>query len=342
MSQDPKVLCRREGLTYVESSGLALRRRRCGKGFSYCDAAGRTVRDKGVRARIKALAIPPAWSDVRIAEDAKAHLQATGRDADGRLQYRYHPNWERIRATAKEQRLLRFGAALPRLRRAVKYAFADPGLTRTKVIAAIVRLIDLAVLRAGHEQYARAEGGRGATTLLKDDVVVEGDKVVLEFAGKGGKRIRQEVKDPPLAGMVRRLRSLRGRRLFKAPDEKGDERPITAREVNAFIAKATGLKISAKDFRTFRASAAALALLGKRNGEASEKARNKAVIEAADAASVLLANTRTVARSSYIHPSIIDAYEQGKLKRSLFGGRIRRGLNKMESALVRFLEGPTA
>ena len=165
--------------------------------------------------------------------------------------------------------MLRFGSALPRVRRAVKAAFAGSGVTRTKVIAAVVRLIDRALLRPGHEEYAREGGGRGATTLLKDDVAVEGDKVVLEFEGKGGKQIQREVEDPALARVVRKLGALGGRRLFKAPDGNGAERPITAREVNSFIAKATGINISAKDFRTFRASAAALVFLTKRNGHES-------------------------------------------------------------------------
>jgi DNA topoisomerase-1 len=139
-------------------------RRRCGKGFSYLDPSGRTLRDKGVRARIKALAIPPAWTDVRIAHDGSAHVQATGRDAEGRLQYRYHPEWEHVRSTGKERRLLRFGSALPRVRNAVKAALAGSGVTRTKVIAAVVRLIDVALLRPGYEEYAGERGGRGAAT----------------------------------------------------------------------------------------------------------------------------------------------------------------------------------
>ena len=338
MSQNPKSLCRHHGLTYVESSELNLRRRRCGRGFAYLNASGRPVTEKALKARIRALAIPPAWADVCIAEDKTAHIQAIGRDADGRLQYRYHPNWEAIRASGKERRLLRFGSALPRLRKAVKAAFAGSEVTRTKVIAAVVRLIDLASLRPGHEEYARAGGGRGATTLLKDDVAVEGDKLVLEFEGKGGKQIQQEVEDPALAGVVRKLRASLGRRLFKAPDSDGAERPITAREVNSFIAKATGIKISAKDFRTFRASATALVFLTKRNGHKSTRARAKAIVGAADQASEILSNTRTVARSSYIHSSIIKAYEQGQLRESLLSGRIRNGLTRIESALMRFLE----
>ena len=339
MTENRQSLSRRNGLTYVESSELPLRRRRCGKGFSYRDAAGRTLRDKAAKARIKALAIPPAWTDVCIAEDEQAHIQAVGRDAEGRLQYRYHPDWESVRARAKERRLLRFGSALPRLRRAVKSAFAGSEVTRTKVLAAVVRLIDLALLRPGHEEYARDEGGRGATTLLKKDVTVEGDKVMIAFQGKGGKDIRQKVKDRSLARVIRKLTNSRGRRLFTAPDENGAERPITARELNSFLARASGIGISAKDFRTFRASATALAFLIKHNGHESKKSRAKAIVGAADEASEILANTRTVARSSYIHASIIKAYERGKLKESVLRGRIRTGLSRMESALMRFLEG---
>ena len=317
MSQDPKSLCRRHGLTYVERSALNLRRRRCGRGFVYLDGSGRPVPGKALKARIKALAIPPAWADVCIAEDESAHIQAIGRDADGRLQYRYHSNWETIRSSAKERRLLSFGSALPKLRRAVKTAFAGSEVTRTKVIAAVVRLIDLALLRPGHEEYARTGGGRGATTLLKDDVAVEGDKVILEFEGKGGKQIRQEVEDPPLARVVRKLSVLRGRRLFKAPDGNGAARPITAREVNSFIAEATGIKISAKDFRTFRASAAALVFLTKRNGhelQARPDQGNRGCGRPSQRNSVQHADRRTLELHSREHHRGIRA---GKAKRLL-------------------------
>ena len=284
------------------------------------------------------LAIPPAWSEVCIAADARAHIQAIGRDAEGRLQYRYHPEWDKARATAKETRLKRLGSALPRVRNAVKKALAAPGLTRTKVVAAIVRLIDRALLRPGYEEYARSEGGRGASTLLKSDVAVNGDKVVLVFKGKGGKEIRRELHDRLLARVLQRLSASKGRRLFGLSDGKGGKRPVTAREVNEFLAEASCSSISAKDFRTFRASATALAVLTEHNGHESETLRKKAVVEAADEASKILANTRSVARSSYIHPTVIQAYEAGKLEASLLKGRMRKGLDRIESALMRFLE----
>jgi DNA topoisomerase I len=338
MPRDTKKRCRQYGLTYIQTSELELRRRRCGKGFSYLDGSGVTLRDPALKARIEQLVIPPAWTEVRIAADAKAHIQAIGRDAEGRLQYLYHPAWEKCRNTAKTKRLLRLGSALPRVRGVVKRALAAPGLTRTKVIAAVIRLIDRALLRPGYEEYARKDGGRGAATLLKRDVVVERDTVLLEFKGKGGKDIRQEIRDPLLARVLRKLGTLRGRRLFSAPDGNGGERRITAREVNAFLAKASLAPVSAKDFRTFRASATALKFLTQRNGHASERLRKKAIVEAADEASKILGNTRIVARASYIHPGLIAAYENGKLKAGAFSNQMRYGLTKIESALLHFLE----
>jgi DNA topoisomerase I len=291
-----------------------------------------------VKTRIKRLAIPPAWTNVSIAEDPRAHIQAVGRDAEGRLQYRYHPDWDKARSETKAQRLLRLGSALPRLRGAVRKALSGPEFDRTKVIAAVVRLIDRALLRPGFEEYAKGSGARGASTLLKSDVVVEGDKVVVAFEGKGGKPVKRELKDKLLAPVVKKLSRLRGRRLFSAPDESGEQRPVTAREVNAFIGEASGTDVTAKDFRTFRASAEALALLTENNGHETEKLRKQAIVEAADKASEILVNTRTVARSSYIHASVIKAYESGKLEASLFRGRLRSGLNRIESGLMRFLE----
>jgi DNA topoisomerase I len=278
MPRDAKKLCQRYDLTYVETADLHLRRRRCGRGFAYLDANGHSVRDKIPTARIKQLAIPPAWTDVCIAEDSRAHIQAVGRDAEGRLQYRYHPDWDKTRSEAKAQRLLRLGSALPRLRAAVGKALAGRELTRTKVIAAVVRLIDRALLRPGSDEYAEARGSRGEATLLKSDVAVEGDHIVVEFEGKGGKPVKRELKDKRLARVLKKLSSLKGRRLFSVRDDNGRARPITAREVNAFIAEAGRTDVTAKDFRTFRASAEALALLTENNGHETERLRKQAII----------------------------------------------------------------
>jgi DNA topoisomerase I len=342
MPRNVITLCRQCGLTYIETADLRILRRRCGKGFSYVNGEGRVIRDKAVKTRIRRLAIPPAWTEVRIAEDERAHIQAVGRDGEGRLQYRYHDDWEKARTETKRHRLLRLGSALPRLRDAVRQALAAPDLTRKKAIAAVVRLIDRALLRPGHEEYARASGSRGASTLLKRDVVVKGDKVVLEYKGKGGKLIKQAVKDGLLSRVVRELFELKGKRLFSAPDDNGQVRPITAREVNAFMAEASGTGVTAKDFRTFRASAEALKLLSQNGNDETEKLKKQTIVQAADKASEILVNTRSVARSSYIHPAVIEAFESGKLQASLFRGRMRAGLSTIESALMRFLESNRA
>jgi DNA topoisomerase-1 len=291
-----------------------------------------------LKARIKRLAIPPAWTEVLIAEDERAHIQAVGYDSEHRLQYRYHPKWEQARSETKTRKLLQLGAALPRLRHRVRRALSAPGLNREKTIAAIVRLIDRALLRPGHEEYAQDRGTRGASTLLKSDVVIAGDAVTVNFEGKGGKPIKRTVKDKLLARVARSLLALKGRRLFSTPDDRGRPRPITAREVNSYLTETAGADVTAKDFRTFRASAEALAYLAANGGQESTGFKNRAVAKAADKASEILLNTRSVARSSYIHPSVVEAYENGKLKPSLFRGRIRAGLNKIESALMRFLE----
>jgi len=338
MRSETERLCRRYGLTYVKAADLQLRRRRCGRGFTYIDAKGQTLRDKVLKARIKQLAIPPAWTEVFIAEDERAHIQAIGHDAEQRLQYRYHPDWEQARSETKARRLLKLGSVLPRLRRKVRKALSGPGLNRKKVIAAVVRLIDRALLRPGHEEYAQERGTRGASTLLKSDVAIKGDTVTLSFEGKGGKPVRQIVRDKVLARVAKSLSALKGRRLFSLPDDQGRPRPVTAREVNSYLADTSGADITAKDFRTFRASAEALAFLAENKDCETAGLRKRAVAKAADRASEILVNTRSVARSSYIHPSVVDAYENGELKPSLFRGRLRAGLNKIESALMRFLQ----
>jgi DNA topoisomerase I len=334
MAPTSRTLCSRYGLNYVESSELDIRRRRCGKGFTYLDADNRVIRDQALRARVKRLAIPPAWTEVCVAQDEKAHIQAIGRDADGRLQYRYHPDWENLRADTKKRRLLNFGLSLGRVRSAVRTALGKRGLTRTKLVAAVVRLMDRALLRPGYEEYARQEGGRGAATLLKGDVAVKGSTILLDFPGKGGKAIKLSVKDALLANVLKQLGKLRGRRLFSLPR---DERPIAAQDVNNFLADVAGAGVTAKDFRTFRASAIALAHLSDDDNHQCERSRKKSIVEAADQASEALANTRSVTRSSYIHPIVVEAYEAGELKPPRFHRSSRRGLSKIEHALMRLL-----
>lgn len=336
MAETFETLCEEHGLIYVGTTELHIRRKRCGRGFSYVDKQGATIRDKGSKRRFRSLAIPPAWTDVCIAKNPKAHLQAVGRDAEGRLQYRYHPDWEKSRASAKERRLIKLGRGLPRLRRAVRKALDSQRLTRATVTAAVVRLIDRALLRVGHEKYATEDGGRGAATLLKSDIDLRGETVVLHFEGKGGQIVHREIEDSSLVRILRKLKQLPGRRLFKAPGDDGNLQPVTAPEVNRYLSQTAGERVSAKDFRTFEASAAALTSLVQQV-DSGGQASKRALVEASDRASDLLLNTRAIARSSYILPSIVRAYETGRLKGVLLKGRIHSGLTRMETGLLRFL-----
>ena len=221
---------------------MSIRRVKAGLGFSYVDADGRTIH-RGIRKRIADLVIPPAWSEVRIAADASAHLQAVGRDEAGRLQYIYHDAWEDVRAQAKAERLRQLGLVLPDLRERVAHAIAAAELTREGAIAAAVRLIDVAVLRVGHEMYAGEESGRGAATLLKRHVRLADSTINLSFRGKAGKRIDKQLDDPLLRGAIERLRRFRGSRLFLDPTPP--IKPLTAKDINSWLGEVTGAPVTA-------------------------------------------------------------------------------------------------
>lgn len=329
-------LFRRLKLKRVETSDLALMRVPHGRGFAIRDAAGNAVNDAAVKARISGIVIPPAWRDVRIAAEPEAHLQAVGRDGAGRLQYIYHSDWEHVRSARKVVRLKELGDTLPELRKRLAGHLRDRNLSRSSILAAAVTLIDRAALRAGHEAYAGDEGGRGAATLLKRHAMVEGRRVHLDFRGKGGKHIVKALDDAALARRIGMLKDVPGMRLFK--ERKGREtRLVTAEDLNAYLREAADADVSAKDFRTFRASARALELLCGLS-PASATARRKALALVCREVSGLLDNTPAVCRSSYIHATILDAFETQDLASSLVGSRPRAGLTRAETALMRFLE----
>ncbi len=332
-------LIRKLKLTKVEVDDLGIRRVSCGRGFTFRKASGKPVKEAGLRGRISSLVIPPAWREVRIADDESAHIQAVGRDDAGRLQYIYHPDWEHIRAARKIERLIRLGGVLPTLRQIVAGHLGDRELSRPSILAAAVTLLDRAVLRAGHEAYAGEEGGRGAATLLKRHATVSKALVDLDFRGKGGRRILKSVRDPLLARKIDALKSLPGARLFKERNGRTDK-PITAEEINAYLQAEAGSEITAKDFRTFHASARALELLcglDPRNATQRKKALTAVCREVAN----LLQNTPAVCRSSYIHATVLDAFEEGTLTSALLRARPRQGLSKAETGLMRFLEAQT-
>lgn len=319
-----------KGLVIVGPEALTLRRQRCGKGFAFVTPFGAFVRDQEEIRRLKALAVPPAYANVRFAADPAAHLQAIGEDAAGRLQYRYHPKWAEVREALKARRLAGLAKSLPAVRRAVGRCLSLEEIDRRFVAASIIELVSLTAIRAGGEEYARERGTRGATTLLKSNVRLADKRLVtLSFKAKGGKIIGKRVRNARLHAALTRLLELPGRRLFQY--REGDTvRPMRAAEVNAFLQEVAGRRISLKDFRTLVASSAALKALAATEPADSERQRRRQVREAVIEVAEELANTPTVCRTSYVHDAVIAAFEAGALKRA----RIRKAKSPATQAEV--------
>jgi DNA topoisomerase I len=310
-----EALAHEKGLTIVGPDDLTVRRQRCGTGFCFRLASGALLRDAREIARLKALAVPPAYVDVRYAKDPSAHLQAVGTDAAGRLQYRYHPKWTEVREALKTRRLAGLARALPDIERAVAKALHADAVDAAFAAAAVVHLVSRTAIRAGGEAYAREHGTRGATTLLKSNVTLSAGLVTLQFKAKGGKAVMKEVRDVRLHGAVRTLMALPGRRLFQYRDAEGALHPVRAGDVNAYLCSVAGRRLSLKDFRTLIASAAVLEVLAKTEPAASERARRSQLRIAVTAVAEELANTPTVCRKSYVHEAVVTAFEQGALVR---------------------------
>jgi DNA topoisomerase-1 len=326
-------------LLYVTDSEPGLRRLRRGRGFSYLDATGRRIQDRAELARIRALAIPPAWREVWICPLAAGHLQATGRDARGRKQYRYHPRWREVRDQDKFARLAAFGAALPRVRRRVRRDLRRPGIPREKILAAVVRLLDLTGARVGNEEYRRANDSFGLTTLRDHHASVEAPELTLSFRGKGGTPHQISVRDPRLARIVRRCQELPGQRLFQYLEDGGESGSIGSADVNDYLRSVAGIECSAKDFRTWHGSVAALRALRAAGPAADESAAAAKVIEVVDRVARQLGNTRAVCRKYYIHPALLAGYLDGSLCAPVERpGRGRHaGLRAVECDLLDFL-----
>jgi DNA topoisomerase-1 len=307
---DPVVAARAAQLRYVSDSSPGLRRRRAGAGFAYLDTAGRAIRDPEVLARIRALAIPPAWTDVWICPDPDGHLQAVGKDARGRKQYRYHERWRDVRDETKFEHMLIFGRVLPKLRRRVDADLQRPGLPREKVLAAVVRLMEHTLARVGNAEYARSNGTRGLTTLRDRHVKVKGAEIVVDFKGKHGVRHHKVLTDPTLARIVRNCSDLPGEELFQYVDEAGAAHVVTSQDVNDYLREATGQQVTAKDFRTWAATNLALAQIARAG---DERVTKKQVVRIVEHVAEALCNTPTVCRKSYIHPRVLEAYADGAL-----------------------------
>lgn len=303
------------GLVLIEAEALTLRRVKCGTGFSYRRPDGRVLSDAREVARLRSLAVPPAYTDVRYAADRAAHLQAVGTDAAGRLQYRYHPSWTDVREALKARRLAGLARSLPGISRGVTRSLACDDCTSEFATAAVVHLVSLTAIRAGGEAYAKERGTRGATTLLKSNVRIDGTTIALKFKAKGGKAVSKEVSDAKLAAALTRLLALPGRRLFQYRGQDGALHSVRAGDVNAYLRNVAGRKLSLKDFRTLVASAGALEVLASQPPGTSQRARKAQLREALAEVAEELTNTPTVCRKSYVHAAVVTAFEEGKLAR---------------------------
>jgi DNA topoisomerase I len=327
-------LVKRLGLTYVDTAVLTIKRQRHGRGFRYLAASGKTVGAEEAK-RLAALAVPPAYDDVLYAADPMAHIQATGRDAAGRLQYRYHPEWQRVRETRKARRLARLAEALPAIRRSIGQHLAGQEPTRFFTLSAIIELVARTAIRPGTEQYAKLRGTRGAATLLKSNVSVYGETVKLRFRGKGAKQIDKEVHAPKLAAAIDVLRQLPGRRLFQYRTEAGDLRAPSAQDVNQFLREIAGVEISLKDFRTLLASVSVLEALARAAPATSKRGRNRQVLDAICEAAAELGNTPAICRKSYVHETVVNAFEDGALERFAETLRASRSTARREQILAK-------
>ena len=299
-------------LTYSRPSDPGYRREGAPDAFRYVDANGRAVRRPAVLARIKTLAIPPAWTSVWICADAQGHLQATGRDARGRLQYRYHVDWRARRDEHKFHRMASFARKLPAIRKAVDRDLGTPGLSRRKLLAAMVSILDRTFMRVGDERYRRDNGSYGLTTLRTRHVRISGDRIRLRFRGKSGKEHDVSLADRRLARIVRRCLDLPGYELFQYREED-EARRICATDVNAYLQEISGADYTAKDFRTWGATVIATVLLTRYGPASSMTERTRTVNRALRGAANALRNTLAVCRKSYVHPGVIDAYHAGAL-----------------------------
>ncbi|HEV2362986.1 MAG TPA: DNA topoisomerase IB [Caulobacteraceae bacterium] len=320
-------------LNHVSDDDPGLRRRGAGPSAAYFHADGREIRDPETLARIRSLAIPPAWTRVWISPDPFGHIQAVGRDARGRKQYRYHPLWRASRDEAKYDKLLAFGRALPALRARVERDLSLPGLPRERVLAAVVRILELTFVRVGNREYARANNSFGLTTLTKRHLTLRSAGAVFEYRGKSGVRRRTGFHDRRLARLLRNLTHLRGQRLFQYVNGDGVRRSIESHDVNQYLREAMGEEFSAKDFRTWAGTLLAARALVSLPPPESEAEARKAIATAIKAVAGILGNTAAVCRACYVHPAVLEAYRAGRLSpRLALDGR------PSELALLRLLE----
>jgi DNA topoisomerase-1 len=316
------------GLRYSNDRRPGITRHRAGRGFTYRDPAGLTIRDAGELSRIRSLAVPPAWTDVWISPVPNGHLQATGRDARGRKQYRYHARFRGRRETAKYERLIAVAKALPRIRARVDKDLARPGLDREKVLAAVVRLLELTLIRVGNDEYARLNRSFGLTTLRDRHASVRGSSVRFRFKGKSGKHHEVGLRDRRLAGIVRRCQDLPGQELFQYVGEDGEPVDIASDDVNDYL-REIAPDVTAKDFRTWAGTVLAYRALRALDPPESDRQASRNVVAAIRETADLLGNTPAVCRKAYVHPVVVEAYLDGRLRGALIEAAEEEGTTPM-------------
>lgn len=310
---DPREAAESAGLVYVSDEDRGIRRERRGDGFAYFKANGDAVKDEATLERIRKLAIPPAYEDVWICARPNGHLQATGRDARGRKQYRYHPQFREVRESTKYGHMMEFARALPAIRGRLAEHMALRGLPREKVLATVVHLLETTLIRVGNDDYARDNKSYGLTTLRNPHVKVEGSELRFQFKGKSGKTWRLQLKDRRVARIVRACQELPGQRLFQYRDEQGEVREVTSADVNAYLKEITGTDVTAKDFRTWAGTVMAALALREFEHFDTQAAQKKNLKAAIERVASRLGNTPTICRKCYVHPEVLNAYVEGNL-----------------------------
>ena len=301
------------GLVYIDDESVGIRRRKAGKGFYYTGPTGARVADPATLARIRKLAIPPAYLDVWISPDENGHIQATGRDAKGRKQYRYHPRWTEIRDSTKYEHILDFAAGLPALRNRVSLDMKRHGLPREKVLATITYLLENTLIRVGNEDYVKQNESYGLTTLHDEHVDIEGNELRFHFKGKSGKQWKLSLKDRRVAKVVKACQDIPGQHLFQYIDHDGHRQAITSHDVNGYLKEISGRAITAKDFRTWHGTVLAAMALSEFETFDTASAAKKNVKAAIERVSARLGNTPTICRKCYVHPEVLNCYLDGRL-----------------------------
>ena len=332
----PEIAALPPDLHYLDDTQPGIRRKRLRGKFCYFDAAGQRISEADEINRLNALAVPPAYTDVWICADPQGHLQATGRDARGRKQYRYHPRWREVRDGDKYSRLLAFGMALPKLRQRLEAQLALPGHSRDKVMATVISLLDTTLIRIGNSQYARENRSYGLTTLRNRHVAVNGSAIAFQFRGKSGVEHQITVKDRRLARIIKRCLELPGQDLFQYLDDEGQRHTVSSSDINAYLHSLTAGGFTAKDYRTWAGSSLALSALRELKWESASEAKQH-VVERVKAIARELGNTPAVCRKCYIHPAVLDAFLLGTLA-ELPRPRQRKHLSREEVGLMMFLQ----